>query len=348
MTELEADLEVEVARAAEANELRQRVEEMERGLESAERVRVAGGAADHAAFQQLRMALESLSETIERTDDSVHSELTAVGLAAPDTDTDTDTEAVPPPDGAARGSMQTMVLRERLTQLEEEVVRHKAQNKELAGQLEARVDSSELERELVEHAQRVRDLETELTDRAQRVQECEEAIEQREAEIRGLEARLAAAPASAAPAGAAPQDTVPPVGDEAALREELMEMQARVGHLSEELLLARRQQTKSIPAGAVGDVDRLNEMLGDRDAELLMARSRLDNRERELRSLRDVATKVREDLEQMLGRVTASGDPGHRRERGLPPAHPRQSLTRSFRVSRERPRCVAFASPGRL
>ncbi len=148
---------------------------------------------------------------------------------------------------------------------------------------------------------RVEELEDQLADQETLMRSLTAQIEERDDRIRALERRL--------------EGSVGVEGDEETLRRELMELQERAARLSDELLHERRARrnveldARKRSGASDDDVRRLHERLGQTDAELLLLRGQQATTERDLRSIRDACSQVRNGLEGLLGAATANGDP---------------------------------------
>ncbi|MCS6798780.1 MAG: hypothetical protein NZ898_09635 [Myxococcota bacterium] len=122
-------------------------------------------------------------------------------------------------------------------------------------------------------------------------------IEERDERLRAIERREAVRPDGA---------------ELERLREALARAEQRAARLSDELAAERRARLDLEAAqGAITNQEQLallSARLGERDAELLSARSRAEAADRELRLLREVCGRARVLVEELLAHATARGD----------------------------------------
>lgn len=130
-------------------------------------------------------------------------------------------------------------------------------------------------------------------------------LEERDDRIRALERRIDGGPGGSS--------------DSEQLGRELLELQERAARLSEELSHereARRSAEGEIDVARQSrrqeqesEVRRLHELLGDRDAEVVIVQSKATRAERDLVALRDSIAQARQGLESLLSTATSQGDP---------------------------------------
>ena len=98
------------------------------------------------------------------------------------------------------------------------------------------------------------------------------------------------------------------------VRRALVDLQDRAAKLAEDLTREREARraaeaaTSTPRADADGEVRRLHELLGGRDAELLLVQGKMRSSEREIRAVRDAVAQARASLEDLLATATTSGD----------------------------------------
>jgi predicted RNase H-like nuclease (RuvC/YqgF family) len=88
-------------------------------------------------------------------------------------------------------------------------------------------------------------------------------------------------------------------------RARLLEADERIARLSSELAEERRARERLESTSALvsreAELRRLEQMVGDRDAQLMLLEGRVEGAAREERSLRDAFAQARAELESMLG-----------------------------------------------
>jgi len=173
----------------------------------------------------------------------------------------------------------------------------------LSGAIEEASDGADVS-EAVVLRQRIDALVHEATDRDVLLRSLTAQLQDRDDRMRTLEQKTA---------GASALDTAARGADDE-VRRALIDLQDRAAKLAEDLTREREARraaeaaTSAPRADADGEVRRLHELLGGRDAELLLVQGKVRSSEREIRAVRDAVAQARASLEDLLAAATTSGD----------------------------------------